>query len=1359
MCAFAMFLLSAAAGAEPVATIQNSACDQAAEDGKPIGWTYSFSSGGKCDLVVDREMRRSGEGSIRLENDAGGAKYPRMFQALALPANTRFLLSAWVRASGGRAFMQVTPAGGTWFGKRDYGRWVVIAEKDEWRQVQKQFATGDQPVEVNIVFTLDAPQRTPGVLWVDEVSLTLDRADTATSKPAVSGKGAAELIPPVDTGVVLPHVDWAPDLPGPRPRVLFVAPAVTIRDVIELAQRLDVEAEFQYASADLIPVLERDWDAVLLASVDWDRLGAQTRDRLWSKVESGMGLMLVNPVAPNDRLDNVLQTLRPFESQVFFSGESDIGLPLLQWVRDTARPRVGTLGSGRVAVIEYDLGEQTEWGSRVCSMFPPYRGRVPRGDEMPWWEPYFALLGRTLLWTGGRDCSGITQVSAVTVEADNITLDVQFGNGVGAGKVRAICVGPGNRRMAEVTIPVVAGEERRSISLPGDFLAGDHLVWLWGLDTQDRTVGWAAWYCRVPGPSMVVTPDRERYERGDPVGALVRIPADTLAGGRIEVRLVDGFGRVVAERSTSATAEASFELDSSDVQTLTARIVATLSRETAGGSRPVCEAYCVIPVAHELDDREYQVGIWASYFQLACSRPWSHHLVRLQREMGVDFGLMAHSAAEMYHQAYAEHNMVPAPENMHRIFFKLAERFETMNLADPEFEPQFRQAIRDRARVGYRWGAGDFSVGDECGYTLRYDEHTLARFRVWLRQRHGDIAALNNQWGTALAKWEDISADTIKTVDPRVSIGPKLEFQLFSDRLFCDFFRIAQEEVHKLDPQGRCGLSGTRDPGHYIGFDWYELMKHVTHLAFYDGIQRECIRSFMKPGDLITSFVGYDFYDLDERNARYFPWLELFNGFQGISIYSASSGAWHGYIRHDLSWTERAKWTMDELGELKTGVARALLTATRASAPIAVMYSQRSLHAAGNRRWRENFTGVCEVIKDLGLQFDVVADEQVGQGVLAERAYKLLFLPLSVALAEEEMRAVEIFATRGGRVVVAGEAGVFNRHGRTREHGVLDALLGVATPTVAPPPVLPPESVRARLFGVEIEVTPCAVSVPDGFGQFDGLETAVGVRRQVGQGEVVFLNFLWNTYRSFRSGGVGGEITQRISAGADQAEAFWKVMEALLGGLQIEPPAAISCNGEPLRTVEQVVYRRGPITYLGLLPRYFGGRYAPASQQVRSGGKAERVSIRPEDFALATITPTIEGYWYDVRARKSLGRAEAIEAKVTDGVALLYAVAPYEVSGLALTVPEAVRAGDTVEVLLTVGASSGQPGDHVVHVTLTGPDGKVCRWSATNLLTREGRSVWRPRLALNAEPGTWRIDAQELISGRTAVAEFTVATE
>ncbi|HJN18088.1 MAG TPA: hypothetical protein QGH10_21490, partial [Armatimonadota bacterium] len=124
--------------------------------------------------------------------------------------------------------------------------------------------------------------------------------------------------------------------------------------------------------------------------------------------------------------------------------------------------------------------------------------------------------------------------------------------------------------------------------------------------------------------------------------------------------------------------------------------------------------------------------------------------------------------------------------------------------------------------------------------------------------------------------------------------------------------------------------------------------------------------------------------------------------------------------------------------------------------------------------------------------------------------------------SDEEVIAIESFAHGGGRVIAVGEAGVYNRFGKTRGGGALDDLIGVTMPTPGSAAPQPPERAVARLYGTDLDVTPGAAQIIDGLGDFEGMETQPCARRAVGEGDAVFLNFLWTGYRSFRSGGVGG---------------------------------------------------------------------------------------------------------------------------------------------------------------------------------------------------------------------------------------------
>ncbi|MCF7853845.1 MAG: beta-galactosidase [Candidatus Pacebacteria bacterium] len=1001
-----------------------------------------------------------------------------------------------------------------------------------------------------------------------------------------------------------------------------------------------------------------------------------------------------------------------------------------------------------MTLIDYDLGNFTRWPRRTCSMFPPNEAVtggsnlfVPRADRMPWEEPYYAHLAKALYEAAGKTAdTSITDVDIESVDRDGVRLTLTTEGQTGGLTAYAQCIAPDSTTAARSKADISSGKV--SIDLPGPFMTGTHFVWL-HLKKDTTDVAWASAGFTVTGPAVTsIATEKVPCNLGDIIKGTVTL-RDAPTDARVTVELIDTFGRVTDSLDTAASTNVPFELDSDGVASITARIRATLRT----GNRIEAKDSHTVALLRDLPPDDYLVGIWASYANTACARPWAFTLLDKQRRLGVDFALMAHSDADIYHQAYAEHNMAPAPENMHRIFFKLNETYKNMNLAEPGFEDAFREVIRSRAKTGYKWGSLDFSVGDECGYTVRYDKHTVNAFRQYLEKRYNTIQPLNNDWGTAFTSFADITAESIKQSDPAVTIAPMLQFKLFSDRLFADYFRIAREEVQRLDPRNRLGLSGTRDPGHYIGFDWYELMKHVTHLAFYDGLQRECIRSFKKPGDLITSFVGYDFLDLDERNTRYFPWLELFSGFQGISIYSASSGTWHGYIRHDLSWPERAKWTMDELNELKNGIGKSILTAQREPAAIAIRYSQRSLHASS--AWLSNVTGICEVIKDMGLQFNFVADEQIEQGLLRTAPCRVLFLPLAQVLSDRETAEITDFVNNGGRLVAVGRCGTYNGAGKVRSANALADILGVQCSTAA----------STATDNVRVDVGPESLNVPiddlgitatkaDTRAAFQNHTKTPAVTRNVhGRGQAWFVNFLWGSYRGFRSGGVGGEVVDRTTTDEDTAAIWRGLMSTLLEETDIVPPALITRDEKTVPYIEQVVYRRGPITYLGILPRYFGGRYTRGTK---------RDWIEPQDFAPVTVDVRRETCVYNMREEQFLGRTSTVPARITSGIALLYALTPYQVNSVELTSPPTAKQGDSIDIGVHVESQTQPVGDHIVHLEIVGPDPELSSCHNINLITEAGYGGWTVNLARNAPPGKWTITARDVVSGIQSTADVVV---
>ncbi|MCF7853844.1 MAG: hypothetical protein K9N51_03525 [Candidatus Pacebacteria bacterium] len=212
-----------------------------------------------------------------------------------------------------------------------------------------------------VVLTLSQPAS--GLVALTEIEIVKGDFDPATA--ALPGSPTAleayalrnstkRFIPPADTSVVTPHVAWANNTKQ-KPKILFLSPAATIRDPIELAQRMNLDATFRYAESatmdflatrNFLEQLNADWNALVLASVDWNIFRDEVKRAILDKVRAGMGLFIVKPLGSDAELKAVLDDLQPSSLRTFFSREKEIPFPYVAWVRGGCGMETGTLGGG-----------------------------------------------------------------------------------------------------------------------------------------------------------------------------------------------------------------------------------------------------------------------------------------------------------------------------------------------------------------------------------------------------------------------------------------------------------------------------------------------------------------------------------------------------------------------------------------------------------------------------------------------------------------------------------------------------------------------------------------------------------------------------------------------------------------------------------------------------------------------------------------------------------------------------------------------------------------------------------------------------------------------------------------------------
>ena len=196
---------------------------------------------------------------------------------------------------------------------------------------------------------------------------------------------------PIET----PHVKWAKPLPGGPVRALCFVPIPSQRDVVELAQRLDMEYKlvalpYPIMDADMARAFHEHlagepFDVILLSKVPLATLPDETQKLLVDKVRQGTGVINVHSTS-------TLQTGEILN----VSGDGDFleaGLAL-HLLPEGARPKVsvGRCGGGRCAQLTYPRG---------ATCFTP----AVDFEEVDYrdWETYYQLLSRAVLWAAGRE--------------------------------------------------------------------------------------------------------------------------------------------------------------------------------------------------------------------------------------------------------------------------------------------------------------------------------------------------------------------------------------------------------------------------------------------------------------------------------------------------------------------------------------------------------------------------------------------------------------------------------------------------------------------------------------------------------------------------------------------------------------------------------------------------------------------------------------------------------------------------------------------------------------------------------------------------------------------------------------------
>lgn len=1182
-------------------------------------------------------------------------------------------------------------------------------------------------------------------------------------------------------GMETPHVEWAKPLAGKPLAVLFIVSLHegNMRDVKEIEARLDCEVHMlvlpsqrtldtyagdgglrEYVEQHASEYLSRPYD-VIVANQRVRSLSPELQQRIIAQVEQGAGLIYqwsyrfepneVAEIMPGECSRGYLAPA-PWEvagDTFVVSGVPWGILPDVMLCRTRLKEGAEVLATqaGQPLLIAGRHGQGRTLGLLTynweCPPWPQFSPEDHLQAPPRYWEYMFSFFARAILWAGGWEPPvelslppprELVQFEPVEValrlkntrpQAQRVVLDIQVRDD------QYQEVGP----LQQETVNLSPGEEQVvTVQIAAPFRNGLHFVDVIARNTAGEVVNWGTTTLMVqPAVKLEITVSPEILSPGDSVK--IRVSSEGVLPeahtARLRTEIWDTWERCLACRKTLTSATEwsdSFDFSTRAVTGIEFRVVARL--ENADGLLSQRQTYFYLP---DPGWNDYMTLMWPGrvrwYFR--------EDMFRLYRRSGIS-ALICPLWAPKY---WSVRPAVRANLAAHGLGGAAADQRSSdwdLETLLPTFEKNTSTALD---AIG-RYGLSAISLGDEPGShsALTLTEPILARYRDYLRETYGNLAALNQQWDTDYAGFEEIEPMYVEEARHRSNPAPWLDYRLFEDDLAASIqgesaraWRAGLGQHVDIGYDGTFGLGPQVIP--YGRLDYVKMIQAgLNYWSPYP--QADLLREYhaqgahsqwyvlrsLTEGPIANGWVGYG---NDPANLRRAPWAGAMYGSAGTGYFAGPE-----FVLDSGALLPRGDLIGEPTRQLREGLGKLLMQAEFDGGEVGLLLDQPSMYLQWLMGKREDIDlqlyrlggdarAAWEyLLLDCQVPFSYVPADQVGRGGLQGK--KLLILPGVWRMSEETAQSLRQWVAEGGVLVADLCPAIFNEHGQPLQPGYLDDLFGFRRNRL---------SFEARPGGYTVgvfendgrfqvkgewlrpEVWERDIEVADGKalgGHTERSQPPALILKRTGRGAALYMNWFETFYHRHRE--------YRVR----------RLLRAMLSLAEVEPPVTVRSEGEILPFYRVTRLHDGPITHVGVM---------------RS---SELGASHPEQVDL--LLPEM-AHCYDVRQGTYLGYRDQVQVSLSPGGVKIITCLPYRLEGLALRAPDSLGRGEVLNLSAQLqGGDQVRLGDHVLRVEVYAPDGELVEALTANVRAPRGRMYHRRLMAVNAAPGTWRVRVIDPIS-------------
>jgi beta-galactosidase len=348
-----------------------------------------------------------------------------------------------------------------------------------------------------------------------------------------------------------------------------------------------------------------------------------------------------------------------------------------------------------------------------------------------------------------------------------------------------------------------------------------------------------------------------------------------------------------------------------------------------------------------------------------------------------------------------------------------------------------------------------------------YCPHSLARFREWLRQKHGSLDELNQAWYRTFASWDEVEPPRFGTIltyadfmDWRVYIGEKIaaDLKARADAVrTVDRSHPATSHAPNPSPVFRTLADAMdasddylmKDSVDYFGTSFYPKLTSPDRdfplerraLVFDTARAVTGDRGFYI-GELQSGYGVHGTVTgtpITASDLELYAWSAVARGARAISFYAyypMSTGyeaGGYGLVNLDGSLTERSRRAGDTARAIAAH-ADLILASQPAPAKVAIVFNPLvpllgGEQAYGDRRAiHRAVAGYHRMFFERNIAVDVPSARELTAAVL--RRYTLVILPCPILLTAEMASALEQYVMDGGRLFVEARPGWQDERGQ-----------------------------------------------------------------------------------------------------------------------------------------------------------------------------------------------------------------------------------------------------------------------------------------------------------------------------------------